>query len=244
MQDTLPTKMYITEKSTKCGRTCSFASIGHRELKYTVFEDGANGQGKGNVLMTHEKNCTCPTAQLVWVGDGGPIYCPCCNFCGLPYLSTKNASGVELGKSQYVCDACCFVPRFDVYDNAKRYTYRVRPKTCCAGCCVACKCGGEKGQCCRVPFYIREPQSPFKPLPGSTGQQGEQGMAQICDLWAGWEHECCTKRNAYAIKLPAAVVKPAGSAYDFSGNDPQANMAATLMGMALLVDITCFEQQE
>jgi hypothetical protein len=37
--------------------------------------------------------------------------------------------------------------------------YMIRPDVCCMGCCVKCKCDGQKGKCFRVPFYIRDPQT-------------------------------------------------------------------------------------
>ena len=52
-----------------------------------------------------------------------------------------------------------FVPKFDIYDANGTKKYRLRPDTCVGGCCIMCRCGGEGGKCCRVPFIVRDPHT-------------------------------------------------------------------------------------
>jgi hypothetical protein len=88
-----------------------------------------------------------------------------------------------------MCDQWCFVPKFKVNTAQvcrlgwapppspppprnyhlsgslrcaapqDQLMYMIRPDVCCMGCCVKCKCDGQKGKCFRVPFYIRDPQT-------------------------------------------------------------------------------------
>jgi len=145
----------------------------------------------------------------------GVIRCPCC--CFLPYLNTRDRSGQLIGTSKYMCDHCLFVPKFQVMDAQGREVYRVRPDTCVLGCCVRCKCGGVKGKCCRVPYVIRDPR---------TNAPIED--AEIVDMWAGFKNECCTRKNIYGIKFPSQASQ---------------QMKASLIGTALLIDITMVEQE-
>ena len=74
--------------------------------------------------------------------------------------------------------------------------YAVRPDTCACGMCVECRCGGRGAKCCRVPFYVRHPETRAK-LDG--------GNAVFVDLWAGWAAEMCTRRDLYEMKFPAGA---------------------------------------
>jgi hypothetical protein len=47
--------------------------------------------------------------------------------------------------------------------------------------------------------------------------------------WAGWKHECCTKKDLYAIKFPAGA---------------SVATKATIVGGAHLLDISFMEQDE
>lgn len=99
--------------------------------------------------------------------------------------------------------------------------YYVRPDVCCGGLCIRCYCCDKKhAKCCRVPFFLREP---------ATRQKIDNGEAYISDLWAGWAHECCTKRDLYAIKFP-------------QGADEATKI--TIVGAAHLLDIAFMEQDE
>lgn len=213
----LPVKMFVKEESSWCGRCMSFAWPGWRATKYSV----RDGESKtGPVLFTHEKEATCSHCPIVMLSDNGPVRCPCC--CCLPFLTTKDASGNVLGTTKYVCDACLFVPKYDVFDKNNAHVYRIRPDTCICGMCVKCRCGGgTKGKCFRIPFPIRKPEPPFDSI----------GDAGITDLWAGMKHECCTNREMYSIRFPKG------------GNNAE-DMKKVLIGSALLVDITLNEQDQ
>ena len=95
----------------------------------------------GPVLMTHSKERTCGVSVLIMQGDGGPVRIPLC--CCLPNMVTKDASGRVVGETRYVCDACLFVPKWDVHGPRGEKQFHVRPDTCVAGTCVQCKCGGQ-----------------------------------------------------------------------------------------------------
>ena len=82
-----------------------------------------------DVIATHEKPLTLGA---------------CC--CYVPYLETKDADGKVIGKTQYVCDWCIFVPKFDIFDGNGTKKYRLRPDTCVGGLCVMCRCGGKSGK--------------------------------------------------------------------------------------------------
>mmetsp|Transcript_26802 Transcript_26802/g.62115 ORF Transcript_26802/g.62115 Transcript_26802/m.62115 type:complete len:269 (+) Transcript_26802:93-899(+) len=209
-------KIFMKEDAPYVGRCCSYCYPGARATRFTATEGPS-----GRTLFTHEKSCSFPVSWLLMVTDGGPIRCPCC-IAPLPSLTTKDAGGRVLGRSRYICDACLFVPKFEIQDANYNTIYRVRPDTCCLGCCVRCRCGGKKGKCLRVPFLIRSPEAPFNQV----------GDAIIGDLWAGLAHECCTKKNMYEIKFPTDGPMQ---------KNPEAVMA-TIIGAALLIDITTFEQ--
>eukprot|EP00282_Hemiselmis_andersenii_P001167 CAMPEP_0114147856 /NCGR_PEP_ID=MMETSP0043_2-20121206/21327_1 /TAXON_ID=464988 /ORGANISM="Hemiselmis andersenii, Strain CCMP644" /LENGTH=285 /DNA_ID=CAMNT_0001242417 /DNA_START=64 /DNA_END=921 /DNA_ORIENTATION=- len=215
-----PTIASVSEVgSTWCGRCCSFNAPGFRKTKYEVRagiydEEAPNG---APVLWTHEKAETCGANVYLGQTDSGQLRVPCC--CNLPYLVTKDANGAQLGKTQYLCDACLFVPKFSVHDKNDNEVYRLRPDTCFFGCCVRCRCtcNTKDGKCCRVPFLVRDPKTL------------EQKGGQVTDLWAGVASECCTHRGTYQIQYP-----------------PQCDnsMRATLQGSALLVDLVIFEQDQ
>lgn len=76
-----------------------------------------------------------------------------------------------------------FVPKFDVYDGEGAKKYRLRPDTCVGGLCVMCRCGGQKGKCCRIPYIVRNPET-FEPVRGNS----EQEDAQVTELFSGWKN--------------------------------------------------------
>jgi hypothetical protein len=173
-----------------------------------------------NIVATHEKNRSCG------------VYCldlPCvCNFFGLPYLETKDASGRLLGKTQYVCDMCFFVPKFDILDASGQQKYQLRPDTCVAGLCVQCRCDGKKGKCCRVPFILRDPETK-DPIPSGVTLAGNVLNAMVDTLWSGWKNEFCTLKNAYHLTFPTKI---------------SAEEKAVIIGSTLLLDVAIFEQQD
>ncbi|CAE7351270.1 Plscr3 [Symbiodinium sp. CCMP2592] len=212
----LAVKMTITEDSSWFGRCMSHCYPAWRAIKYSVH----NGDENGPVLFTIEKGFTCSNCPLIIDGDGGPVRCPCC--CCLPYLEAKSPNGEHLGKVSYICDACPFVPKYDVFDKKGVPMYRVRPDTCVGGLCVQCRCGGgTKGKCFRIPFPIREPMPPYRPV----------GDAAITDLWAGMKHECCTNREMYQVKFPQNM------------KDAE-TVRKLIMATTLLIDITLNEQDQ
>ena len=142
----------------------------------------------GPVIFTHEK------ARTNGVSCGlGDKRCPCCY--NLPYLETKDSNGKPLGHTEYVCDMCLFVPKFDVFDANGNKAYRIRPDTCVGGLCVMCRCGGNGGKCCRVPFIIRDPNTQ-EPLKAGGYEGSGESMAQITSLWTGLKR-CCLRKDAY-----------------------------------------------
>mmetsp|Transcript_23935 Transcript_23935/g.65228 ORF Transcript_23935/g.65228 Transcript_23935/m.65228 type:complete len:278 (-) Transcript_23935:226-1059(-) len=215
-EDQLPVIGNMKEDAPYVGRCCSYCYPGARK---TTYEVRAGDSQTGQVLFKHEKAWTLPSCCLLIVSDSGPVRVPCC--CCLPYIETTDASGNLLGRSQYICDMCCFVPKYDLLDKNGNRIYRVRPDTCVGGTCVKCKCDGKKGKCCRVPFLVRKPEPPFEQV----------GDAAITDLWAGMKAECCTQREMYQVKFPE----------DLSQQNPE-DVKKTLIGMTLLVDLTVNEQ--
>jgi len=234
---------WIHEESSLMGRCLSACGAGCRETKYLQHSGpppaSITGENTGwfsvqcgempdnlseedrnsNVVVTHEKKQTCG------------IFCcslPCvCNAFGLPYLETKDGStGAVLGKTQYVCDMCCFVPKYDILDASGKQIYHLRPDTCVAGMCVNCRCDGNKGKCCRIPFVLRDPSSK-ESLPSGATLAGNAVNSMIDKLWSGWKNECCSLKNAYHVTFPTGIT---------------AEQKAVLMGSTLLVDVTIFEQ--
>lgn len=213
--------MFVKEEAAYVGRCFSFCLPAMRPTKYTVYEGSEVG---GRIVMTHEKECSCPVNVLVGCANDAQIRIPCCLCCGaLPYLITKDADGKVLGKSVYVCDEYLCVPKYDVLDANGVQVYRVRPDVCCGGCCVKCVSCRGFGNCQRVPFFIRQPKEPFEPIPGAT----------IGDLDSDLTHECCTRQTLYKITYSTDVLMK---------NDQA--IKATLMGTTLLVDLTWNEIEQ
>jgi len=231
---------WIHEESGLCGRSCSCIAPGCRAVKYIQhsgspppvlksggengylniqsqhFTEGLTEEDRfNNVIATHEKKQTCGHCFLGYV--------PICNFFPLPYLDTKTTDDRLIGRSVYVCDFLCCVPKFDVLDANGAKKFHIRPDTCFLGCCVQCRCDGSKGKCCRVPFYLRNPQT--KEILGAAGAE----KAQIDNLWAGWKNECCTKKDAYHVGFPSNLT-------------PEEKLLVT--GSALLLDMAMFEQED
>lgn len=233
---------WIHEESSFLGRCMSGCAAGFRAIKFvqhsgppppSLMEENVDWftcqfdefpaklseeERNSNIVATHEKKTTCGH-YCCWV--------PCvCNVFGLPYLETKDANGKVLGTTQYVCDACCFVPKYDVLDASGKQMYRLRPDTCFGGFCCACRCDGPKGKCLRIPFHIRDPKT-LEPVPSSAMESGKLLPSMVDVLWAGWKHECCTQKNAYHLTFPTGI---------------SAEQKAVLMGSTLIVDVTMFEQ--
>lgn len=223
---------WIHEESTFCMRCNSCWLPGCRAVKYVqhsstippavvsaedwrwctwqrgLLSKGLTEEDRGkDVIATHEKPMTCTA---------------CC--CFVPYLETKDEGGNVIGKTQYVCDWWIFVPKFDIFDGSGTKKYHLRPDTCVGGCCVMCRCGGQAGKCCRIPFIVRDPTT-FEAIKGNSGSEN----AQVTDLFSGWKNECCTKRTAYHLVFP---------------DDAPAEDKLTLIGSSILIDVIYAEQDD
>lgn len=75
-----------------------------------------------------------------------------------------------------------------------------------------------------VPFKLRDPTT-LEPVLGA-GEAGSSADSQLTLLWAGIKKACCMRQN-YALKFPAGI---------------DAAMKATIVGAAMLVDFTFFEE--
>jgi len=146
----------------------------------------------------------------------------CC--CCLPHIVTKDASGNVIGKTQFVCDGCCFVPKYDILDGNGQKKYRLRPDTCCLGMCIRCRCGGGNGKCFRVPYIIRDPET-FEPVKGNDGKED----AQVTQLWTGLKNQCCTQRDAFHVVFPDDAT-------------PEDKLVVT--GAAILIDVLEVENKD
>jgi hypothetical protein len=161
-----------------------------------------------DVVATHEKPLACGMN--------------CC--CFFPHIFTKDANGKVIGKTQYVCDACIFVPKYDVFDGNGQKKYRIRPDTCIGGMCIQCRCGGKGGKCFRVPYLVRDPNT-FQPFKGNGGQED----AQMTMLWSGIKNEFCTQRDAFHVVYPDNAT-------------PEEKLSLT--GSVILMNILEVEQQK
>ena len=235
---------WIHEESGLVGRCLSHYAPGYRRIKYVQHSgpppgsimsenkswfscqcedtpsDLSEEDIKSNVVAIHEKGQTC-----------GIHCCGClmCNCCDLPYLETKDGStGEVLGTTRYICDLCCFVPKYDILDASGNKKYHLRPNTCVIGMCPECRCDGKKGKCCRVPFVLRDP-STLEPISSGATLEGKPVRSMVDVLWTGWANACCSKKNAYHVTFPTEMTSAE---------------KAVLVGSTILVDVTMFEQQD
>jgi len=203
----------------------SWAFPGGRATRFDVWaggvpEGGARPDQKDR-LFYFEKGCTNGVAQCIGCDNNGHlIMMPCC--CVLPYIRAHDNSGKELGKTQYICDQNCMVPKFNIEDTSGNVKYQLRQDTCCCGCVPLFKCGGTGGRCCHIPFYIRNPVTGEKVQ--GMASEGE-AVAEVTQLFAGVK-ECCGRDN-YAVNFPQNATQ-----------EDKLN----IMGATLLLDIAFFEQ--
>ena len=206
----------LRKDETNCFDPCSI-----QWAKHSKEFEGVSPDVLGEIINTHEKEWT--NGVTAGLGDKR---CPCCT--NLPYLISKDKNGRQIGKTQYVCDWCLFVPKFDIFDGNDRKRYRLRPDTCCLGFCIRPRFGGNGGKCCRVPFLLRDPDT-FEPVAtNSNSVDYGDNKAQITSLWTGVKR-CCERKNAYAVHFPS---------------EADADMKSTLIGASLLLDMAIFEQEE
>jgi len=110
-----------------------------------------------------------------------------------------------------------------MYSEGGQDIYKIRPETCCMGCCIVCKCG--KGGTPAVPFYFWNPQNPDEKIGAEQGDQAPQ----ITKVWAGLKKECCSTADNFAVFFP-------------QGCTPERK--AGLLGSTMLVDFVFFEGRE
>jgi len=194
---TIPEAVKIEEDNNWCRAQCD-------ETPKGLTEEDRNK----DVIATHEKPLTCSMG--------------CC--CFQPFIVTKDGNGNVIGKTQFVCDGCIFVPKYDVFEANGQKKYRLRPDTCVAGMCIQCRCGGAKGKCCRVPYIVRDPKT-LDPLKGNGGQEN----AQVTQLWSGLMNECCTQRDTFHVIFPDTAT---------------AEEKLALTGSAILIDVLEVENKD
>jgi len=196
---------FVNEDAGYWGRCWSYCAPASRATRLT-YHTGTSTEVLGERLFYHEKGCTNGQSLMRE---------PCC--CLLPYLDTYNRTGSKIGRSEYVCDLCLFVPKYRVLSASGQTWYAVSPDTICGGFCVKCKCDGDSAKCFRIPFYVRDPIT-----------YNKIDNAQFVDLWAGAVHEVCTKKNIYSLMFPV---------------NASIEQKCSLLGCAHLVDLT-FKEQE
>jgi len=211
----------ISEDAPYVGRCCSFCMPGSRETKYAVRRgnyDENSSDPNAPVMFTIQKPRTFGSNIFILAGEGGQLRLPCC--CNLPFLEAKGPDGSLWGRTEYMsclANGQPFISKYQVLDGQGRVLYAISPDVC-AGCCPQVKCGGQGRNCCKIPFYIRDPTTNEKVVD-----------SQVCDLWVGLKREACTRRNMYQIKYPPRVDE---------------KIKATLLGSALLIDMCEFEQND
>eukprot|EP00933_Yihiella_yeosuensis_P038210 TRINITY_DN3215_c0_g1_i1.p1 TRINITY_DN3215_c0_g1~~TRINITY_DN3215_c0_g1_i1.p1 ORF type:complete len:320 (-),score=78.94 TRINITY_DN3215_c0_g1_i1:730-1614(-) len=213
----LPDELYAIEQSSCCMRLCWRDGRG-----FTMQLSAGDGPG-GAPLAEFRKPCGFPLQMDVPVPklDGsGVTTCPVYCCCLLPELAAFDSAGRELGVSKYDCDLCLYVPKF-TYSEGGKLVYKIRPETCCMGCCVVFTCG-KNG--CQVPFYFHNPETMEQ-----ITTPGSEEPPQIRKVWAGMKKECCSTADTFALFYP-------------NGITPERK--AALLGMTFLIDFTVFERQE
>eukprot|EP00241_Pyramimonas_parkeae_P012678 CAMPEP_0114236920 /NCGR_PEP_ID=MMETSP0058-20121206/7109_1 /TAXON_ID=36894 /ORGANISM="Pyramimonas parkeae, CCMP726" /LENGTH=284 /DNA_ID=CAMNT_0001348917 /DNA_START=222 /DNA_END=1076 /DNA_ORIENTATION=- len=212
--------MKIKESSPWAGRCVSFFCPGGRPTSYTVDDIALHRE-----VMRFQKGCTCGQSccmvtvsmhPMSWL-CGWPIRFPLC--CCLPFLSTLDADGVEIGKSQILCDQNFCVPKIavSVYDKP---TYIVYPDTCLYGFCPVCTCDapGQGSWFLRSPFHIRDLNGNRYEHAAIRDPRSSHQLAK-----KGW----CSRGNLYSLDFP---------------NNATVYEKAALMGAVMLIDISLFEQ--
>jgi len=202
-------ELYIIEESNCCLRIC------FQDGRPFVLKVSTGGGPGGQPVVEYRKPFGCPVMFTIHT-DSGQVDCPCC--CMLPEVTAFNPEGAELNKTKYLCDINLYVPKF-MYSEGGQDIYKIRPETCCGGCCIVCSCG--KGGGCAVPFYFWDPITGEK-IQGAAEDQ----EPQITKVWAGLKKECCSTADNFAVFFPA-------------GSSPERK--AGILGSTMLVDFVFFE---
>ena len=155
--ENIPQMGHLLEESSCFCRFC-FADKRGFTMKLAEGSLPAGEEGAGPVVMIYEKPFSFPICCNVPIPTGEDVLMismPCC--CLLPSVETKTPQGQFLGRTDYACDTFVFVPKFAVYDANQKIQYRIRPETCCGGCCVNIRCGGPGKRffpcSCRTEIY-------------------------------------------------------------------------------------------
>lgn len=206
---TQPDEMYALEQSSFFMRCC------WRDGRPMTINVSEGAEAGGNSIIDYNKPCGCPLNCFLPIGDDGVEF-PCC--CMLPEL-TATVDGHEL-KSNYVCDQYCCVSKFS-YSEDGQEVYRLKPDTCCFGCCPTCRCGG--GRRPAIPYFFYDPNGER-----ITDGQSEDNQPQIRKVFTGLAKECCTTADTFAVFFP---------------QDADVKRKAGLLGLTFLLDFTVFERQ-
>jgi len=217
-----PNIMYALESSSCCCRLC------WRDGRPFDMPVSKGGEAGGGPIVNFKKPCGLPLNMAVPVNkDGGTVDVPCC--CMLPEIYTVGlgAADEETSRTKYQCDICLNVPKLmyqEKTNGAWEDIYKIRPETCCIGCCIKPRCGG--GRMCTIPFYLWDAKNPDqKVLVGGK----EESPAMIEKVWAGLAKECCTTADTFAIVFPDDI-------------KPERKMG--LLGATFLLDFVVFERQQ
>lgn len=198
---------------TFCAQFCDFVQLwpGFRQTTFNVHK---GPDTTGRIAYQHKKDWTLSHSCLLGYDDHcHAIRLPCC--CLLPYLDTLDENGQLLGTTRLECSICVCIPRYAIFDPQGQPVLVIRPDTCC-GCCVSCRC--QRGiNKCSIAFHLRNYQTMEK--------LGDEDVA-IRDIWPGCRAGCCSRRSVFNTKFPQNV---------------DDSVKATLMGSALLMDMTLFE---
>jgi len=207
---TQPDEMYALEQSSFCMRCCWRDG---RAMSISVSQGGESG---GAPIIDYVKPCGCPLNFCIPIGEDATLELPCC--CCLPELTTE-VDGVEL-KSKYICDAYCCVSKFAYLENGNEI-YRLKPDTCCGGCCPTCRFSKKKPM---IPYFFYDTDGNRI----TDGMDDDNMQPQIRKVWGGLYKECCSTADTFAVFFP-------------EGADEKRK--AGLLGLTFLLDFTVFERQ-
>lgn len=145
--------------------------------------------------------------------------CKCCCYQELIMTS----GGQSMGSIKENCYFC--VPQFKIYGPQNEEIYKVHPPTCCCGMCVNCCTEGNpccgRG-CCKVPFWI------FDAKDKKTNGSNVKMLGKIVKVPKSLMVEVFTDANAFDVTFPT---------------DANVTQKALLMGSALLLNATFFEEK-